>query len=61
MNAVARVEDERLHLGIPTLRLMSEMDACFQQLFYTDADHNFPLVKSPPTLGEPSRGTRDYI
>ena len=27
VDAVARVEDERLHLGIPTLRLMSEMDA----------------------------------
>jgi hypothetical protein len=27
VDAVARVEDERLHLGIPTLRLMAEMDA----------------------------------
>ena len=30
MNAVAGIEDERLHLGVPTLGLMSEMDACFQ-------------------------------
>ena len=46
MDAIARVEDERLHLGIPTLGLMSEMDAAFQQFFYADADHFFPLVKT---------------
>jgi hypothetical protein len=27
VNAVTRIEDEGLHLGVPTLRLMSEMDA----------------------------------
>ncbi len=27
VNAVARVEDEGLHLGVPTLRLMSKMNA----------------------------------
>jgi hypothetical protein len=37
VNAVARVEDERLHLGVPTLRLVSEMDARFQQFFNADA------------------------
>ena len=37
VNAVARIEDERLHLGIPTLRLVSEMDARFQQFFYANA------------------------
>ena len=31
VNAVARVEDERLHLGVPTLGLVSEMDAGIQQ------------------------------
>ena len=50
VNAVARVEDERLHLGIPTLRLVSEMDARFQQFFYADAYHNFPLVETPHAL-----------
>jgi hypothetical protein len=51
VNAITRVEDERLHLGIPTPRLMSEMDARIQQFFYTDTQHNFPLVKSPPDIG----------
>ena len=37
VNAVARIEDERLHLGIPTPRLVSEMDARFQQFFYANA------------------------
>ena len=37
VNAVARVEDERLHLGVPTLRLVSEMDARFQQFFDANA------------------------
>jgi hypothetical protein len=61
MDPVARVEDERLHLGIPALRLMSKMDACFQQFFYTDVilAHNFPLVKTPE-ISRASRGTRDY-
>jgi hypothetical protein len=27
VDAVARVEDEFLHLGIPTLRLMTKMDS----------------------------------
>ena len=37
VNAVARVEDERLHLGVPTPRLVSEMDARFQQFFDANA------------------------
>jgi hypothetical protein len=53
MNPVARVEDERLHLGIPTPRLMSKMDARFQQFFDTDSTHEFPLVKTP-FLGHPA-------
>ncbi len=38
---------------------MSEMDACFQQFFYADSAHNFPLVKTPDRAGA-SCGTRDY-
>jgi hypothetical protein len=62
VDAVARVEDERFHLGIPALGLVSEMNASFQQFFYTDSNnitHNFPLVKTPEISGA-SRGTRDY-
>jgi hypothetical protein len=61
VNAVARVEDERFHLGVPTPRLMSEVDTGFQQFFDANAKHNFPLVESPlpPSDDEPSRGTRD--
>ncbi len=50
VNAVARVEDERLHLGVPTLRLVSEMDARLQQFLNANANHNFPLVESPSRL-----------
>jgi hypothetical protein len=39
VDAVARVEDEGLHLGIPTLGLVSKVDACFQQFFNADTDH----------------------
>ena len=46
VNAVAGVEDELLHLGVPTLGLVSEMNAGFQQFLYTNTYHNFPLVKS---------------
>jgi hypothetical protein len=31
VDAVARREDETLHLRIPTTGLVSEVDACFQQ------------------------------
>ena len=37
VNAVTRVKDERFHLGIPTPRLVSEVDASFQQFFDADA------------------------
>jgi hypothetical protein len=33
---------------------MSEMDTGFQQLFYTDSNHNFPLVKTPNQSGHPA-------
>jgi hypothetical protein len=54
MDAVASVEDERLHLGVPTLRLMSKVDACFQQFFNADSTHNFPLVKTPISPEHPA-------
>src|SRR5207244_2835709 len=34
VNLIALFEDERLHLRIPTLRLVSKMDASFQQFRY---------------------------
>ena len=46
VNAIASVEDEGLHLGIPALRLVAEMDTRIQQFLNTNTNHNFPLVKS---------------
>jgi hypothetical protein len=46
VDAVARVEDEGLHLGVPTPGLMPEMDAGVQQFLNANADHNFPFVRS---------------
>jgi hypothetical protein len=48
MNAVAGIEDERLHLGVPAFRLVSKMDAGIQQFLNSDTNHRFPLVKSSP-------------
>jgi hypothetical protein len=45
VDPVTRVKDETLHLGIPTLCLVSKMNASIQQFFNTDANHNFPLLK----------------
>jgi hypothetical protein len=39
VDAVARVKDERLHLGIPALGLMAEMDAGVQQFLNSDGAH----------------------
>src|SRR5437870_1546943 len=62
MNPVTGLEDELLHLGIPSFSLVSEMDAGVQQFFNADTEHSFPLVRSPLAhAGEPSRGTRDYF
>ena len=52
MNPVARVEDERFHLGIPTPCLVSEVDAGIQQFLEADTDHNFPFVRSPGRMAE---------
>ena len=46
VDAIAGIEDERLHLGIPTLGLVSEMNARFQQFLNANANHNFPLLKA---------------
>jgi len=37
VNPVAGIEDEFFHLGVPTLGLMTKMDARFQQFFNADA------------------------
>jgi hypothetical protein len=52
MNPVARVEDERFHLGIPTPGLVSEMDASIQQFLDANTDHSFPFVRSPGRKAE---------
>jgi hypothetical protein len=41
MNAVAGVEDERLHLGVPPLGLVAKMNAGVQQLLDANANHSF--------------------
>ena len=44
VNAVAFPEDVLLHLGIPTLGLVPEVYACFEQFFHRDSwQLNFPL------------------
>jgi hypothetical protein len=58
VDAVARVKDERFHLGVPPLGLVSKVNTCIQQFLHTNTNHNFPFVKSPSRKG-PSRGTRD--
>ena len=36
VDATALPEDERLHLGIPTLGLVSEVHACFEQVLHRE-------------------------
>jgi hypothetical protein len=36
VDAIARAIDVALHLGIPTLCLVSEMNACFQELAHRE-------------------------
>jgi hypothetical protein len=40
VNAVARLEDEGLHFGVPTLGAVSEMDAGVQQFLDVDSMHD---------------------
>ena len=60
VDPVARFEDELLHLGIPTLGLVSEMNTRFQQFLQSNAQHSISFVESSHS-GEPSRGKRDYV
>ena len=39
VDAVALTEDEAAHLGVPTSRLVAEMNAGLQQLLDTDLSH----------------------
>ena len=58
VNAVAGIEDELLHLGVPTFGLVSEMNTCFQQFFNSDDLSHISFVKVR-AYARPSRGTRD--
>src|SRR5260221_3056810 len=49
MDTIASIENERLHLGIPPLRLVSEMNTGIQQFLYANTNHRLPLVRSSPT------------
>jgi hypothetical protein len=41
VNPVAGIEDELLHLGVPTFGLVAKMDTGFQQFFYSNTNlHN---------------------
>jgi hypothetical protein len=51
VDAIASVEDERLHLGVPPFGLVSEMDSRIEQFHNSNTNHNFPLVKSPAASG----------
>jgi hypothetical protein len=46
VNAVASVEDEPLHFGVPPLGLMTKVNARFQQFFNSNTYHNFPLLRA---------------
>ena len=46
VNAVAFPEDILLHLRIPALRLVSEVDASLEQFLHGDISHSFSLVKA---------------
>ena len=60
VDAVAGVEDERLHLGVPPPGLVPEMDAGIQQFLNANTNHKFSFgLRVRPYAGEPSRGTRD--
>jgi hypothetical protein len=41
VDAVASIEDERLHLGIPPFGLVPEMNARLQQFLNANTNHNF--------------------
>jgi hypothetical protein len=47
VDAIARAVDIRLHLGVPAVGLMSEMNACFEQLAHSKFWHSHGRVPSP--------------
>src|SRR5256886_14942504 len=54
VDAGALGEDEPAHLGIPATRLMTEMDARFQQILQLRLRHALPLVGfDPPPPSSP--------
>jgi hypothetical protein len=44
VDPVAGLEDERLHLGVPTTGLVSEMDTRFEQLLQSDGQHGLGFL-----------------
>jgi hypothetical protein len=47
VDAVPGLEDELLHLRVPTTGLVSEMNACFEEFLDTDADAAHVLLTLP--------------
>src|SRR5207302_6790819 len=57
VNAVALAEDEFLHLGVPALGLVPEVDARFEQLFHGDVRQTTSLYGlHPPRYRWPRSG-----
>ena len=46
VDAVASVENERLHFRIPPFGLVPEVDAGIQQFLNANTNHSFPFVRS---------------
>src|SRR2546430_8169876 len=65
VDAGALGEDEPAHLGIPATRLMTEMDARFQQILQLRLRHALPLVgfdpPPPSSRATPRSGTHHAI
>lgn len=57
IDAAAFTEQKLLHLGIPAVGLMTEMNACFQQLLDRHHSHAFTSLRAcrAPTWGEGTR------
>ena len=60
MNAIAGIEDEGFHLGIPPFGLVPKMDARIQQFLNSNTNHKFPLVKSPPRPRRPANHPAEH-
>ncbi len=44
VNAIARAKDERSHPGVPALRLVAKVDACFKQLAHSELRKSHGVV-----------------